>query len=697
MTHPSSPTPALDRTPLEALLWADSVAVVGASPKHPSVGNRVMTELLGGGFRGRVIPVNPSHAEVEGLATIPSLADLDTPVDLAIVAVADHRLEEQFILAIATGVGAITVFSPAQGEATDGTPLRKRLAQLAEEAGIAVCGPNGMGFVNVEHSLRATGFYQPATLEPGGIAFLSHSGSLFSAMLHNQRRMRFNLVISTGQEIVTTMDAYLEHAVSLPSTRVVGLFLETVRRPAEMARALDVAAAIDVPVVALKVGRTDHARAAAATHSGALAGEDAAYDAFFRAHRVHRVDSMDEMADTLEIFAAGRRARPGGLGAVHDSGGERTLLIDTAHQLGVPLAVISEQSKRQLAAVLEPGLEPENPVDAWGTGHGSEGIFEESIRTLAADPAVGAVAFCVDLTSEEHPAEGYLGVVDRIVDLDVPLAVLTNLRSGIDPAQADHLRSRGVPVLEGTRPGLVALGHLLDRARPRANSLPPAGPDAAVVDRWRRRLETGEPVTEAEALSLVADFGIPVIRSEPADNLAGVVKAAEAVGYPVALKTAHADHKTDVAGVRLDLSDLAAAEAAYEDLSGRLGPEVIVQAMATGGVEIALGLVRDDQFGPLVMVAAGGTLVELLADRSLAVPPFGTDVAGELIERLSVAPVLAGARGRPPADLIALASAVARLSVVAADLGDLIAGLDINPVIVSEIGAVAVDALVVPA
>jgi acetate---CoA ligase (ADP-forming) len=697
VTTSSPPVASLGQPALEAMLCARSVAVVGATPRRPSVGNRVMTELLGGGFEGRVVAVNPNHPEVEGLATVPSLLDAG-PVDLAVLAVADERLESRLADAVAAGARAAAIFSPAQGLASDGAPLRIRLAEVAAEAGMALCGPNGMGFVNLDHRLRITGFYQPLDLQPGGVTFLSHSGSLFSAMLHNRRGLRFNLVVSTGQEIVTTMADYLLHALSLPTTRVVGLFMETVRDPASMERALALATEQDVPVVALKVGRTERGRAAAATHSGAMAGEDAAYDAFFRAHGVHRVDSIDEMADTLELFAASHPQRPGHLGAVLDSGGERTLLIDSAHQVGVELARLSSETRATLSGVLEPGLEPDNPVDAWGTGHGHEGIFETSLRALADDPAVGLVAFCVDLTAEEDPADGYLDVISRAAGrLPVPFVVLANLTSAIDPPQAAAVRAMGVPLLEGTGTGLVAIRHLLDRAnRPRTADPVPAGPTEEVQRRWLQRLAQPSPLTEEESLDLVADYGIPVVKGAVARSEREAAEASQRIGYPVALKTAAVAHKSDVGGVHLGLNDPETVETAYRDLSDRLGPEVLVQAMAPPGIELALGIAVDPQFGPLVLVGAGGVRVEQVMDRVLAVPPFGTTEARRLVDLLAVSRLLTPTRHLPGADVGALAEAISRLSVLAAQLGPRLAGLDINPVVASVAGVWAVDALAIP-
>ena len=234
------------------------------------------------------------------------------------------------------------------------------------------------------------------------MAVVSHSGSVFSALLHNRRGLRFNLVVSAGNELVTSTAAYLDHALELPGTRVVALFLETVREPAAFRAALAKAAARAVPVVALKVGRGPAARAMVAAHSGALAGEDGAYQALFDAYGVAQVATLDELADTCELLA-GRRAWPGGLAAIHDSGGERAHLLDVAERLRVPLAGISEATRERLAAVLEPGLPPTNPLDAWGTGNDADEIFAACIQALLHDPATAALALNLDLTTEPTP------------------------------------------------------------------------------------------------------------------------------------------------------------------------------------------------------------------------------------------------------------------------------------------------------
>jgi acyl-CoA synthetase (NDP forming) len=453
-------------------------------------------------------------------------------------------------------------------------------------------------------------------------------------------------------------------------------------------------------VVVLKVGKAEAAKELITAHSGALAGEDGAYEAVFDAYGVSRVDTLDEMADTVELLAAGRRAGRGGLAAIHDSGGERALLIDAAAANGVQLAAIGEATVARLAASLEEGLPPVNPLDAWGTGNRAEDIFIECMHALLEDPDTAALAFCVDLTPELVEEAGYTRVANEVFAATAkPVAVLSNLASAIDRKDAGFVRRKGMTVLEGTTTGLRAFRHLFDyrdfRARPEAEALPE--PDPAAVARWTKRLEAERVLSESDGLQLLEDFGIPVVEHRAAASLEGAIAAADRIGWPVALKTAAPGiaHKSDVGGVRLGLFGPEALRLAYLELSALLGPQVTVAAMAPAGVELALGVVRDDQFGPLVLVAAGGVLVEVLHDRRLALPPVDRVGAGRLLDRLAIRPLLDGVRGTPAADLDALAGAIAALSSLALAFGDRIAALDVNPLVASPTGCVAVDALVI--
>jgi acetate---CoA ligase (ADP-forming) len=683
---------------LHAMLEARSVAVVGASPRFDTPGNYMVKQLIIGGFSGEVAAVNPRYDEVEGIACFAELDELPFVPDLVLLGVGNRRLERQMEEAARCGARGAVVFASALEDPPGDPPLTERLRSIAAEAGMVVCGANCMGFADVERGLRALAFEERADLEPGNVAWISHSGSAFSALLHAERGIRFNLAVSTGQELTTTMADYMLYALERESTRVISLFLETVRDPERFKLALETAAERDVPVVALKVGRTPSSRRLVTAHSGALAGDDAAYEALFDAYGVARVGTLNEMADLVELLGAGRHAAPGGLAAILDSGGERAHLVDAAADLEVPLARPSEETLSNVAARLEPGLPAVNPLDAWGTDKDPYNIFVDCSRHLADDPDTGAFAYVVDLHSD-RAERGHAWAAQRVwASTDKPFAVVCSVTSAIQESAAARLRSSGVPVLEDVTSGLRAFLHLFERRD--ASTLPsPTPPDPVpreTVRRWREALAAEGSLGEARALEMLADYGVPVARTVAATDLEGILAAAGRLGYPVALKTAAAAHKTELGGVTLGIRDEDSLEAAYREMSSCLGPAVTVQEMVEPGIEMALGVAHDPLFGPLVIVAAGGVLIETLGDRRLALPPLDEVRASKLIDRLDARPVLDGVRGAPPADVNALARALSRLSLLTRDLGDLIGALDVNPVIVGPRGCVAVDALVEP-
>ncbi len=682
---------------LDSMFGARSVAVIGASARSGSSGWHALDELISGGFDGRVHPVNPHYEELGGLVCYPSIADAP-PVDLALVLVPNRVLEDQVKALADAEVPAAVIF--ASGHDDRGEPtLLEPIARIADDAGITVCGANCMGFVDVERGLRALA-YPEEKLEPGGITWLAQSGSAFTALLHNDRGLRFNLAVSSGQELNTTVADYMLHALERRSTRVVALFIESVRDPERFRSALTLAERRDVPVVALKVGNEEMSSRLITAHSGALAGEDGAYEALFDAHGVMRVKTMNEMADVLELMSSGRRAGPGGLATIHDSGGERAHLIDVAAEVGVRFADISESTRATISGVLEPGLPAINPLDAWGTGNDADRIFGECMTALLADDDTAALALVVDLKHDD-PDASYAPLIKRIArSTKKPVAVMSNLASGIDPPTAAEVRAAGVPVLEDTATGLAAFRYLFEyrdhRALPELEPHQPLDPEAA--KRWRPRLVDPGPISTLEAFELSTDFGIPTIETRRVASVAQALRAALEIGYPVALKSDKKGlaHKTEAGGVKLGLSSAGAVADAYRDLSGRLGPEVVVQAMAPAGIELGLGIVNDAQFGPILVVSAGGILIEALHDRATALPPIDEPRARRLIDRLKVRPLLDGVRGSEPFDIDALVEAILKLSTLATELGNDLAALDINPLISNSKGCIAVDVLLEP-
>jgi acyl-CoA synthetase (NDP forming) len=685
---------------LDPLLRPRSLALVGASPKPGTYGQGMIRACLDAGFEGEVFLVNPNYDEIEGRPCYRSLGDLPRPVEHTVLMVANARLEQVLTEAIEVGARAATIF--ASGYLDDGRtpPLWRRLQSLARAAGLVVCGGNGSGFYNRESKARCH-MWGGAPEDPGPVTLISQSGSVWSAMVNNDGRLRFNLSVASGQEITTDAAAYMDYALDMATTRAIGLFIETVRVPEAFIAALGKAAERDVPVVVVKVARTEASKRFAMSHSGAIVGDDAAYDAVFERYGALRVADLDELMATLQLLSTTRRTGPGGLVAITDSGGEREQLVDLASEQDVGFAEIEGPTTARLSERLEFGLEAENPLDAWGTGRDHGAIFHDCMAALMADPAAAAGLWIADLRDGTPHHQSYVAAAEGIAAANAkPLAFATCFSGGANSGFAERLRRAEVPLLEGLRPALVALRRAFAyrdfRARPA--SRPPAAPGPEVVARWRARLAAGTALDEAEGLALIADFGVPASRTQVAESAREAVEAARAAGFPVALKTAAPglSHKSDVGGVRLGLGDEAAVVEAYEAVSRRLGPRVVVAPMAESGVELVFGIVTDVQFGPLVMIGAGGVLVESLRDACVAVPPVDAPSARALLDRLSVRPLLCGARGRPAVDVGAICEAFARFSRIAAALGGEIAELDVNPVIAGPNGVTAVDALVVP-
>jgi acyl-CoA synthetase (NDP forming) len=677
------------------MLEARSVALVGASARPGSLGARMIEEVAKSPSQPRTYLVNPRYADIGGVPCLPSLADVPEPVDLALLAVPDAALETQLVAAAENRARSAVIFGSAYGPHGTAGPvaLRDRLAAVARDAGMAVCGAGCMGFVNVARGLRAIGYVEPEPLPAGPVALVTHSGSVFSALLRARRGFGFTLAVSSGQELVTTAADYARYALALPGTKVLALVLEAIRDGAGLRAVLGDALAADVPVVLLSVGASEAGQALVAAHSGALAADGGAWEALAAAYGMHRVGDLAELSDTLELFSAARRAAPGtGIATVHDSGLERAHTADLAAEAGVPFAPLAPATTARLAGLLDEGLAAGNPLDVWGTGRDTEELFTGCLDALAADPSVGAVALAVDLVPEFDGDESYpRAVLTAAANTAKPVAVLTGLPAAIDAVAAAELRTSGIPVLEGTRTGLLALRHLLDHSTPPP---PPPAPPPPRTPR-RDRLPAGGP----ELFALLREYGIPVARTKAAASREAALAAADAIGYPVVLKTGEPGiaHKSDVGGVRLGLASPAGLGAAYDDLAARLGPRVLVSQTAPPGTELALGLVRDPALGPLLIISAGGILIEIFAERVVLLAPVTRPAALAAIQRLRLAPVLAGARGQPAADLDAIADAIEALSRLACDLGDALGALDLNPLICGPAGALAVDALLIPA
>jgi acyl-CoA synthetase (NDP forming) len=687
---------------LDPLLRPRSIAVIGASERPDSVGRQTMENLLTGGYRGDLYAINPGYESVCGVPCFASLEALPDKVEHVVLTLGDSRIEAALDATIAHGAKAATMMSSLVLE-NDSTPLlRDRVNAKIEASGLIVCGANGMGFYNCADGVWVCGFdTRDNHLRGGNVTLISHSGSGMAGIFDCEERIDFNLAVSTGQELSVSMDQYMDYALDQPETRVIGLFMETARHPEGMIGAFRKARSKGIPVVVLKVGRTDLSARLAVSHSGAIAGRDDTYQALFDRYGVQRVHDMDELATALIMFAQPHTVAEGGLVTIHDSGGERQLLIDLAEDMAVPLAEISHDTEARLEELLDPGLPPVNPLDAWGAGGpDADKVMEDCLAALMSDPhaAIGAVV---------HDRAPLSALYEEYFDYmrcghaasGKPVFLVSNRQgSGSDPAAVSITRE-GFPVLDGLRSFLTGVRCLLD-FRDHLDRKPAMLPSA---DRekeqfWRSRLAAGDTLNEFESSRMLGDFGLPMNPARLAETEPTVLEAALELSYPLALKTAEPGvlHKTDQRGVILGINDDEELNAAYRDLSSRLGNRVMVSPMIeTSGVEMVLGLVYDEQFGPLVMLGFGGINVETIRDVAYALPPFDRTEAKRLIDSLQLRPLLDGLRDRPAVDIDAFCVAAERFSIMAEALGDVLNEIDINPFIVHPDGCIAVDALVV--
>jgi acyl-CoA synthetase (NDP forming) len=686
---------------LDPLLRPGSIAVVGATEREGSVGRRTVENLLLGRYPGQLYAVNPNHKRVCGVPCYPVLDALPTQVEHVLFAISDARIEAALDDAIAHGTRAVTIMSSLMLKNDSQPNLRQRVTNKVRSAALLVCGGNGMGFYNFRDRVWACGFDTRDNHRSGGVTLISHSGSGMAGIVDVDERIDFNLAVSTGQELSVTMDEYLDFALDQPETRVVGLFMETARNPGGLINALEKANRQGVPIVALKVGRTDLSARLTVSHSGAIAGRDDAYTAVFDRYGVQRVDDMDELATTLIMFAQPHPVADGGLVAMHDSGGERQLLIDLADQAGVPLTDIDESTRTRLEELLDPGLPAVNPLDAWGAGGpDADQIMEKCFAALLEDPGAALGAVIHDRAPLGTIYQEYVEYLRSGHKVSAkPVFLVANRQgTGTDPLVMSATRE-GLPVLDGVRPFLVGVRCLLayrDFCRRVPGDPPHPATEHSVS--WHSRLAQCGVLDELDATALLNDSGLPMNPGQLAATELSAKAAAKALGYPVVLKTAVSGivHKTDQSGVKLNLIDEQALVRAYRDLASRLGLEVLVAPMIEEpGVEMMIGMLRDEQFGSLVILGFGGVNAESVNDVAYALPPFDAQTAQRLVDSLRMRPLLEGQRGQAAPALDAFCEAAARFSVMVADFGDAIREIDLNPVIVGSRGCVAVDALVV--
>ena len=687
---------------LTAFFEPGSVAVVGASRDPTKVGGSVVANLRASGFEGRVWPVNPRADVVQGLPAAPSLVAIDGHVDLAVIAVPAPAVLAVLKECVAKGVRGAVILSAGFREAGEvGRAREAELRTWIADQPIRVLGPNCLGWIRPSRRLNAT--FAPGMPPAGGIAFVSHSGALATAIIDwaRARRLGFSFFGTLGNQADLTESDLLEAAAGDAETRVIVAYLEGVADGRRFFAALRASAARK-PVVVLKAGRSPEGARAVSSHTGALAGSDGAFDAAVRQAGAVRARSVEELFDlarclTSQPLPQGRR-----LLVVTNGGGLGVIATDAARDAGLEVAPLDPPIQARLRAALPSTASLGNPVDL--VGDADPARYANALHAIGADAAVDAAL--VIMTAQA--ATDAIGVARAVLGATRGWTrpVVAALVGGDRVAPGVRvLEEAGLPCYPFPEPAIQALaGMALVAERSRAGSPEPpprAMPPAARAALDQLRAGSLDQLGLAELTPLLLAYRIPVLAPRPAATPDEAAAVASELGCPVALKIASPDipHKTDVGGVALGVASPAEVARVTALMLHRVRtrrPEarihgVLVQAMAPPGKELLLGAVRDPQFGPLVMVGFGGIYVETLRDTAARLAPVSPNDALRMLEELKMAAILRGLRGEPPVDRTALAETISRLGQLAVECPDL-ADIELNPLVATHTGVVAVDA-----
>jgi acetyltransferase len=682
---------------LRAFFDARAVAVIGASADPSKVGGSVLANLVAGGFTGRLVPVNARRAMVQGLPAVPTILDAD-PVDLAVLAVPAPAVLPALRQCAAHGVrGAVVLSGGFRESAGAGAAREAELRDWLRTTSLRVIGPNCLGWIRPSARLNLS--FAPGMPRAGGIGFFSHSGALCTAILDWSREhvIGFSVFASLGNQADVAESAVLEALADDPETRVILGYLEGVADGAAFFRSLTAAARCK-PCVVLKTGRSVEGARAVGSHTGALAGSDRAFDAAVRQAGALRVETLEELFDVGRALVAGRRPTNRRVVLVTNGGGLGILATDAARTAGLDLAAIDDVAGKRLRAVLPPQAAVGNPVDLIGDAtaqryaealealRGVDGSLVVMLAPQAATDSTG-IARSVLAATREWPAP-MLGV----------FAGGPRVRPGVVVLEEGGVPSFSFP--ERAIGALSRMAVLSERARrPRR---PGVTLDAAAVAA-ASRVQLAPRLSLLDAAPLLEAAGIPIVSARHATSPDEAADVATDLGLPVALKVRSRDilHKTDVGGVTLNLGSRVQVLEAAKAMIARVAearPDAqldgfLVQRMASDpeAHELLLGLVRDVQFGPMVMVGFGGIYVEVLDDTAMRLAPLDATEALEMLADLRMAPVLRGARGRRAVDLDRLADVICRFAALAIAVPGL-QELEINPLLAGPTGVYALDA-----
>jgi len=688
---------------LSRLLTPKSVAVIGASEDPTRIGGKSIAYMLKQGYAGAILPVNPNRETVQGLKSYPSVEALPQTPDVAIVAVPAQAVLATIQALAERGTGAAVLFSAGFAETgPEGAKLQDEMVRIASQHGMRLLGPNSLGIVNPRchfYGSFATGL-ELGFPKPGNVAIVSQSGAYGAHVMTVAvaNGIGLSAVVMTGNEAELSLGDMVQMMVDDPNTKVIALYSEGVRKPEVLVAALERARQLRKPVVMMKVGRSEVGGAAAQSHTASIAGDDKVFEAVMNELGVIRVQTTEQMLDIARIATHGIYPVDNTLGVITVSGGAGVIISDAAEALGLPMPEMPAAAQKELVTLL-PYAAARNPVDTTAQVLNDMSLVRKFTRSVASDGGYKSILAFITYTASAASTGERLRAELKVVRDEFPDRLFVLVAMG-SREQMQKFEDDGFTIFEDPSRAVAAI-HAMGRYGRAFERVPRlAAPKIDPVT-----LPTNTP-SEAQAKALLAQAGIQSAPEAVCTSADDAVAAALSIGGKVVMKIVSPDilHKSEIGGVLLDVEGEQAVRAGFATLMQRAksaAPNarldgVLVAKQLVGGVECILGIHRDPVFGPMAMFGLGGIFVEILQDVVLHRCPFGPDVAEKMIRSIKGAPLLLGARGRPVADMAALAQMLSKLSAFAVAAGPSLSSIDLNPVFAMPQGqgAYAADAVI---
>lgn len=693
---------------LDYFFKPEAIAVIGASPRESSIGFTLLKNLKNDGFPGPIYPINPKHEEILGLKAYPSITSVESPIDLAVIAVPIREVPEVMKECGAAGVkGAIIISAGGKEIGEEGARIEEEIRAEAQRSGIRYLGPNCMGILSPINSLNAS--FAAHSAEPGSLALLSQSGAICSAILDlaANEKIGFSHFVSVGSMADLDFADMIDYLGNDPNARSIIIYMENMTRHRKFMSAARSVSRIK-PIIVVKSGRSEAAAKAAASHTGALAGQDQAYNAAFRRAGIIRVDTISQLFSCAEALGKMQRPTGGKLAIITNAGGPGVMAVDAFSKWPLEPALLSPETIQKLDAFLPSFWSRGNPIDILGDAPPDR--YVQAVRVCLEAPELSGLIVILTPQAMTDPTGVAQALANEIEERPKPLMAVWMGARDVE-AGIDILNEARIPTFATPEEAVDTFMHMYSYSRnlELLQETPPSLPREIQVNTRQARTFISEclrrrekVLTEIQSKAILSAYGIPVNQTVAASSATAAAEAAKAIGFPVVVKIYSPDitHKSDVDGVRVHLRNEQEVAEVFEEITARarrIMPDARISGVTVQNqvkkseLELIVGSKRDPQFGPLILFGMGGVLTEVLKDSAVDLPPLNLLLARRLMERTRVYRLLQGYRNIPAANVDMVAEFLVRISQLVTDFPEIVE-LDLNPVVISDGCPVAIDA-----